>query len=340
MHDAPNYVSTPSPVDLDSFSRHPSIFLGADLLAIALGDPARDDWVEPIVDFMRANEASSPALLSLADAVQRGERGNRGLSQGARLEHDVGLGRTSLRDQLRREPRNAVRWIDLALLQTTSGDASGASRSVANALQLARTNRFVVRAAAKFYDHIDETERARDLVVATPGATEDPWLIAAELALSTELSEHAQFERTARQHARQRRYRPTDATEMFAALASIDADAGRDHAAKRMLSAAMEAPNENSIAQAEFETRRVKFEVPEELINRPNSWEALARHARGEDRWADAVAAARGWQVDQVFDPEPSIFLSFASSVRLDDYAAAADPARIGLQGNPKNAIF
>ena len=60
--------------------------------------------------------------------------------------------------------QDAVEWMDLARSFTTLGELTKASRSVGAAVKLAPTNRFIVRAASRFYVHSNEPERALSLL--------------------------------------------------------------------------------------------------------------------------------------------------------------------------------
>ena len=52
------------------------------------------------------------------------------------------------------------------------------------ALQLAPTNRHVLRSASRLFLHLDDSERAYDIIAQSDATVDDPWLIAAELSFA------------------------------------------------------------------------------------------------------------------------------------------------------------
>jgi len=82
------------------------------------------------------------------------------------------------------QARNAFVWVDLAHLYTLLGQNTQARQALRIALNLAPTNRFVLRCTARFLHHINEYDEALDLLRKNGRTPEDPWLLAAEVAAS------------------------------------------------------------------------------------------------------------------------------------------------------------
>src|SRR5439155_22265534 len=90
-----------------------------------------------------------------------------------------------LRQRSIAEPRNAFVWVDLALLYTTLGLRDQAARAIRIALALAPEDRFVLRCASRFLVHIGDAERAHHILKRSEATPYDPWLMAAEFAVSS-----------------------------------------------------------------------------------------------------------------------------------------------------------
>ncbi len=100
------------------------------------------------------------------------------------------------------QTRNAFVWSDLARLYVLLGQIEQAHQAMRVALNLAPTERFVVRSATRFFLHSHEAERALHLLRSNPRTPTDPWLTAAELSVSSVLGKTPRFARRAQEFQR------------------------------------------------------------------------------------------------------------------------------------------
>lgn len=245
-----------------------------------------------------------------------------------------------MRAILRREPRNSIRWADLALSYVGLGQMEQAERAIGIALNLAPHNRYVVRSAVRLYLLLDRADKARGILT-LPDILRDPWIHASELTVSEILDRSPRGIKAAREAIEENRFAPWHLSELASELATIDLRAGKDRQAKRLLRFALLNPTENSQAQASWAIREhnvnIAIEEPEDL---PLSNESKARWFEVNGDYEAALEEARAWQIDQPFDPAPALFGSYIAAVALDRHEDAADFAAQGLIANPGNAML
>lgn len=245
-----------------------------------------------------------------------------------------------LRRILRAEPRNAVRWADLALAHTVLGHPLQAEREMRTAIAIAGPNRFLLRAAARLYVHMDRPDGAHDLLVRDPSVLEDPWLAAAELATATLAGRTSRYTRRARQlvddgegHA------PRHLSELASQVATAELRAGRARRAKKLMAVALREPTENALAQAEWASAN-GLTLHEANLEGPRTYEARALRFSHAGDWAAASAAGMEWLADQPFAQEAAQFTSYAASVGAENWALAQKAAEAGLVANPDDHML
>lgn len=330
-------------LDLDLFVSDPGLHLAGDLLGRTLHGAGDAAQALPIAEYVLEHGESSEELRRLAMAVRATAAGEP-VPLHASFEVVSGANARTIiraaRASLRRNPRNPVRWMDLALAQTNTGELDKARRSIQTALALAPANRFVLRAASRFFVHVNDPERAQAVVFPTARNLHDPWLLAAEIAASDVVGSASRLIVAARRGLRAGDFAPAQASELACAIASHEFEAGQDKSAKKLLGQALVQPTENAVAQAEFEARRGRFTLPEHLLAHEGSFEARAIAFGSRSQWKEAVGDAKKWQQDQSFASDPAMYLSYVASVCLEDYVVAAEAAKTGLTANPGSAML
>lgn len=244
-----------------------------------------------------------------------------------------------LRQRLQEDPRNALAWLDSALVYTTLGQNLQARRAVETAVAIAGDQRFVVRAACRFYLHVDQPDRAVRILIDSGRSTADPW-VAAPLLSATHLAGNSpRGIRKLRVLADESR--PGPSTELQSQLATIEMIAGKVRDASRRFSRSLEEPTENTLAQAEWALQRdstltdVELKLPE-LMNRTRDvYEAAARHALATGDFQAALEQAKQWIQYQPFSTEAVNFASYIASVGLGDFSQASSIVIEHRRGDP-----
>lgn len=332
-------------LELATFRSHGGKYQASDLLSQALeGHLAATDAVA-VAQYLLESAApgETTALGRAANEALRRFAGNKRTTEGSKFSppppiepRDVVRG---ARGALRRSPRNAVAWTDLALAQTEMGELERAHRSIETAVALAPRNRFVVRSAARFHLHVGDPEHAR-WVLNAADRWDDPWVVSADIAVASILGTAPRSFARKAQRLLDGSHAARDISELACGLANLEFSSGNRKSGRRLITAGLSDPTENAVAQAEFEAQRASFELPESTVAVPGGYEAQTLDFSEKADWRAAVASAIKWQSDQKFDLDPAMHLSYLAAVGLEDFESARTAAETGLIANPESSIL
>lgn len=239
-----------------------------------------------------------------------------------------------LRQRIREYPKNAITWVDMARSQTALGQQNKARQSISVALGLAPNNRFVLRAAARFFVHADSREREENvgrglyILRRSPLIKADPWVMAAEIALSEINSEIPRALKTARRLSREDGMAPWDLSELNGALATFAVDGGGIGPPQRFFQQSLRDPTENALAQAQWAAEKFHaITVSESLLQAPviKPFEALALRHKAEGKWNEAIQECRDWSIMEPTSSRPLILGGYIAEVALEDGQIAAE---------------
>ena len=319
------------------FSLNPTLAFACDLVCSASVVGPSDGSLEAAQLVLESPKSS---LLARRAARRLMSWGEHNAAEGLSDLGSPAEGIRDLRSRLALSPRNALRWCDLACHFTAVGNERGAEKAMTVALSLAGEDRHVLRSAARLWVHRGRYDRAHWVLQRSRRTRADPWLVAAEIATAGVAGQRSGLVRHARQLLRSRSFAPFDTNELASALATLELDAGDDVAARRLFRIALEAPTDNSVAQAEWARDRVpSLAVEEHLLERTMSWEARARGASRAGEWRTALAEAGEWQRDQPFSSAPGELGSYEAA-KGGDFLAGAEIARRALIANPTEALL
>ena len=246
--------------------------------------------------------------------------------------------RTEVRNSRRRvalSPRDAIEWVELARAFTITGQREKSRKAITAALQLAPSNRFVLRSAARFFLHEGEKERALSILSKSPTIRVDPWILASELAISDSLGRSSKFFKLAREKA-QSGDPPPDLTELVAELGTQEAENGNHRIARKFLRQSLVGANENSIAQIGWLNRHCLGEtVDTSHANPPLLHEAKAWASLYVNDFETAQDESVRWLIDQPFASAPAQLGSYIAADILLDFRTGMEIAKAGLRSNP-----
>lgn len=241
----------------------------------------------------------------------------------------------SRKQMIARDPRNAIAWLDLSRLYTTQGMLTPARHAMSVALGLAGGNRFVVRSAVAYFDHLGDADKALAIVRRHPATRRDPWLLAADLAATAAAGRRQVNVRHARSLLESGRFSPLAVSELASELGSMELSSASSKAARRLFATAMIDPTENAAAQAEWAVRS-EPQVRTWEDTSVQAGEGAARHAAGLRDWRSAARHAEYWLVDQPFSAAAASFGSYSASLS-EDFDGAARLASMGRRANPES---
>lgn len=246
-----------------------------------------------------------------------------------------------LRHRLAANPHNPIGWVELARAYTITGVTERAIRAMTVALGHGGQNRFILRAAARLFVHVDQLDRAI-AILSTPGIPKnDPWLLASELAISHLAGRPTGSMRAARRIADDASLSQFERSELQSAIATLELSSGKDKKARRLFNASLVDPHENSLAQAEWASEKAgHIRVPRSLFGTPDSYEARARDSAGRGDWNVALQQSLYWQHAEPFSVAAATHGSYVASVGLGDFEAGREIASQGLASNPRSAVL
>jgi tetratricopeptide (TPR) repeat protein len=320
----------------EEWDRNHSIPFAADLagVALTLGVPERAH--DAAAFLLREGVASSnPALASLANAVLGNRRPNpppttRSATVLIQAIRDA-------RARLRSEPRNGLLWVDLARHYTVLGQPDSAASAMRRGLAIFPESRFVLRSAARLHIHIGNHEYASELLRKSPRTPHDPWLIAAETAVSTILGRSPKHIRQARAFIGDENLARRHLTELAAALGTVELTAGKRSEARKLLRLALADPTDNSLAQVRWLANVIpNLAIDPTLLAAPWTYEARALEHFSRQEWAATMAAAVQWFNDEPFSSRPARMATFVGPVLLEDYDTSVRLAVDALRASPK----
>ena len=325
------------------WQRHHSVGHAADLVGAALA-VEREDLVAAAATFLLQHHREvSPWALELAQRAlrKRDEPGEAADLARPTTVKELRLRAKDYRSWLRAEPRDSIAWVDLARLYATMGARTHAARCMTIASQLAPDNRFVLRAGTRLWVHLDDPERAHDVVARRVGTTSpDPWLLAAEIA-ACRAARRPQKRVKVAQRLLGAGQTGRALSELASALATLELEAGAIRKSRRLFGRSLECPTENSIAQAAWaSTRDVGIELHSRYLDYANAFEARSWMYMKRADWDRGVQECWNWMRDQPFSSRPSVHGSYVTAVVLQKYEESESFADVGLTANPSDFVL
>jgi tetratricopeptide (TPR) repeat protein len=228
--------------------------------------------------------------------------------------------------------------VDLARHYVTLGQTEKAEQAILRALQTHPDNRFILRAAARFFAHTGDFDRARYYLHRSPRTKIDPWLIATDIAVADAAGKTSRVATIGRALLKQGNLHPSQLTEVASALATLELDSGKTRQARQLFEQSLSAPNDNAIAQAEWATSKLgALQIDVKLLASPLSYEARALDAFSNAEWKNVMHETKEWLDDEPFSSRPVLLGSFVAAVALDQHNESARIVRQGLRANPNH---
>lgn len=256
----------------------------------------------------------------------------------ATSSEEVRAGIQLLRLRIRTDSRDALAWTDLARGYARLGQKEKAEKAIRAALSLQPNHRFVLRSAARYYVHAQDAEQAHFILRRSDATREDPWLLAAEIAVATVADRSPKHIKRSLALLDSGRFPASHTSELAAAIATIDGLEGRKRNARRLFEQALRAPNENTVAQVQWAARQLQLiEVPSAAWEVPRVFEARAHANYWAGAWQTAVASACAWLDDEPFSGRPIVFGSPILAIALGEHSKAVAFSRRGVLANPSD---
>ena len=315
---------------LAEFKRTPSVPIAAELmfLGISADNPevARSAAAMIVQNAQQIGAtqlvATAREVMGAADAEAVENRGSDFIRQARRL--------------LSIDYRNPVLLMDIARELTAKRRPDKAFRYVQTAVALAPQSRFVLRSAARFFLHIEDPGRAHDLLRKSPLMAHDPWIRASEIAVATVRNKTSTIAKQTLRGllgAKDRVLTPCT-TELASAVATLEFQSGANKHAKQLFKQSLVAPNDNSLAQAEWAAARLGLVVDPTALQIPFSFEANANNAYRHLQIDSAIDFAEAWALDEPFASRPYDMLCYLRCIAGQYQEAFEDALNALAVGN------
>ncbi len=327
---------------LAEWRSRPSIEVAAELVATSVVVGRQSETMDAAKFLLQSRNGAMPLVKEMALTVlgqaQEKAAPRPALSPG-RLDPKVVYSNiSSLRSRLRRFPRDAFAWVDLARLYTVLGQLAPAERAITNALAISPNDRFVLRSGSRFFLHADDKEQALAHLQRSSATQNDPWLMAAEISFAQILNRRSRTATMARRRVSTGDWHPRSESELQGALATMLMKDGSGRSARKMFQQSLIDPTENAVAQAQWASGHTEgLVVPSASLSGLEASEARALKARGAESWSDVISECWSWAELEPTSVRSMIMGSFTAGVALQDASTVIEFAKRGLTAEPTN---
>ncbi len=234
--------------------------------------------------------------------------------------------------------KNPIAYVELARYYSIIGQIEKANYNLQIALNLSPNNRYVIRSLVRFLFNYNDIEQAHDIVRRNERTNFDPWLMSAELALSTARNRGSKFVKRGIEIVTSDKYHPHSYTELASSIGTIELLHGNFKKSKQFFNASLKSPNDNSLAQAEWASERdVNIVVNPADFQVSYDYEAQSMDFYHKAEWEQAARLAEDWFIDMPFAKAPALFGSHIAIAFLDNNKESANFCRAGLISNPND---
>ena len=251
----------------------------------------------------------------------------------------VGKKLNHIRKRLIDYPDNPLLWLELARLHSILGNNLKAERSLLVGHTLSNgVNRAITRAFSRFFYHIGERDKAHEIVRKSPLIRTDPWIIAAEISYAIKRKRFSPNIKKGIELIDSKNCASFEISELASMIGTIELYNGATKKAKKFVQKSLEAPNDNSLAQAEWISRQIDhigFNIWLEKVD--FAFEAKAHEFLYKKKYKESLKEGFNWVIDQPFSKRAVQFSSYTACALLNDHKSAIDICHFGLRSNPEN---
>lgn len=278
--------------------------------------------------FARNLEASFPRLSKAADRIALLSDSENAIASSAQIGQRIADHRIvdhreiaaqrvhQLRRVLATASDRPLSWSELARQFLILGEEKKARRAMHAALKLAPSNVYLTRCAVRLLTHLDEHATAAKLLQRDGGATHNPWLMAADVAIAASMGKTSRNMKRALDILALNRDNVYQLSELASAVGTVELDRGSRKHGKELIRRSLIAPTENSLAQAQWcVSNGESLAIPDTAWNVPSSHEALAFAAHSAVDFQSMVDACVAWFAEEPFSSRPGALASTACFV-------------------------
>ena len=309
---------------------HPSVITAGEFVGSCLVEAQEGKALAAARYLSSADSTATISLRKLgAVALQRaGDRVNLPIGEVESQDCD----KQTWRKRTRRYPQNSLAWVELSLLDMLNGKKEAAKRSMAVALQLAPTNRHVLRSASRLFLHLGDVDKAYDVIAKSPATASDPWLIAAELSIAELAHRKPRYFTAGRRIINKFRLSARQTTELSGAIGTLELIAGRRNKARDHFLDSVRDPTGNALAQAEWASPSFGIELvtTKHFISVPEVEEAKVFQLLRQEKFDQIPELCHSWSTSEAYSSRPYEIGSSVTAM-LGNHNETIDTAIRGL---------
>lgn len=233
--------------------------------------------------------------------------------------------------------RNEFLWLELGRLYCIIGNLYKADQCVAIALHFSNNhNRYFLRCVSRFYYHIARYDEAQNVIRRSPYLKKDPWLLSADISYANKMERHAVNAKTGIELLESHNYNNQAITELAGVLGTMEFKNDSLKKARKFTRQSLLAPNDNSLAQAEWISREIRDISIEPWIDKiAYGYEARTFEYLYSKNYVKTLDESLRWVMDQPFSKRACHFVSYFCIGPTQKYNLAIEVGELGANSNP-----
>lgn len=245
---------------------------------------------------------------------------------------------------LKAYPNNSILYVELSRYYSILGLEDKAIHAMKIAMHLAKNNRFVLRSATRLFSNYhskdnDYLEYIQHFLSKRGITSQDPWIMSAEISIASTLSKTSKFIKKGMSLIESKQHNPLSFTELASNIATIEMEHGSHKKSRQLFRQALIQPNDNSLAQVEWASRKDHtLSVSLEQYNINKNFEALMYDAYFNKKQFDlTLTHAIHWFLDQPYSKDSVMFGSNIAATLLNEQDKAIAFVKAGLVSHPND---
>ncbi|MPL94314.1 hypothetical protein SDC9_40466 [bioreactor metagenome] len=339
---------------IEDWSENKTLIHAGDLMSAAISNSQIDNpcVVEAALYTKEHSENATTAQLLLANNLTKTNKKYKEEKIVTKLDdisfdciatpNDIYQQINKLRNQIKSFPYNPILYVEMARAYISIGLEEKAKYMMNIALHLSSDNRFITRAAARLYIHLNDFDQSHYILKKNQALKFDPWLIASEISVNLLRNRSSSNIKRGLEIIKSQNYHPFSITELSSSIGTIEFIHGANKKSRDLFNISLQSPNDNSLAQAEWAlTHKLPIYIDrEKFINIKCDYEAKALFSLQNLKYEEALIYTIDWIRDMQFTRRPIVLGSHIAYTHLKNYKIAAKILEIGLTSNPTDSLL
>lgn len=339
---------------IEDWSENKTLIHAGDLMSAAISNSQINNpsVTEAALYTKEHSESATKAQLLLANNLTKAEKKNKEEKIITKLD-DISFDCIAtpdviyrhinrLRNQIRSFPYNPILYVEIARAYISIGLEEKAKYMMNIALHLSSDNRFITRAAARLYIHLNDFDQSHYILKKNQSLKFDPWLIASEISVNLLRNRSSSNIKRGLEIIKSKNYHPFSISELSSSIGTVELIHGANKKSRDLFNISLQSPNDNSLAQAEwaFMHKLPIYIDREKFADIECDYEAKALFSLQTSKYEEALIYTIDWIRDMQFTRRPIVLGSHIAYTHLKNYKVAAKILEIGLASNPADSLL